>query len=77
MPSASTLWRPEFLDALRLLATVSDAMAARGLSRPVLVGGAAAEYYSQSWISTGDFDLCHPVQDELEAEMQRHGFVRP
>lgn len=77
MTNSPFLWRPEFLDALRLLATVSDAMAVRGLSRPVLVGGAAAEYYSQSEIATGDFDLCHPAQEELEAEMQRHGFVRP
>ncbi len=77
MADPPSLWRPEFLNALRLLATVSDAMAVRGLSRPILVGGAAAEYYSQSEIATGDFDLCHPAQEALEAEMQRHGFVRP
>lgn len=71
------LWRPQFLDALRLLARVSDAMAVQGISRPVLVGGAAAEYYSMSALATGDFDLCHPVQPELEAELQRHGFVKP
>jgi hypothetical protein len=26
---------------------------------------------------TGDFDLCSPVQEELEEEMRRAGFVRP
>lgn len=72
-----SLYRPEFEAALRLLASISEAMAERGLPRPILVGGAAVEYYSGSAISTGDFDLCSPVQTELEAEMQRHGFVKP
>jgi hypothetical protein len=39
-------WRPEFLAALRLLGRVSEAMAARGLPRPVLVGGGAVEFYT-------------------------------
>ncbi len=72
-----SLYRPEFKAALRLLASVSEAIVARGLPRPILVGGAAAEYYSGSAIATGDFDLCSPVQAELELEMQRHGFVKP
>lgn len=42
-----------------------------------MVGGAAAEYYTGSAIVTGDFDLCTPVQAELEEELQRHGFVKP
>jgi hypothetical protein len=70
-------YRPEFEAALRLFARVSEAMVIRGLPRPVLVGGAAAEYYSQSALVTGDFDVCSPVQPELEEEFQRHGFVRP
>lgn len=70
-------YRPEFEAALRLFAQISEAMVAQGLSRPVLVGGAAVEYYSGSAISTGDFDLCTPAQPELEAIMQKHGFVRP
>jgi hypothetical protein len=70
-------WRPEFLAALRLLARVSEGLAARGLPRPVLVGGGAVEFYSGSALMTGDIDLTSPVQPELEAEMQRHGFVRP
>ncbi len=64
-----TGYRPEFEAALRLFARVSEAMAARGCERPILVGGAAAEFYSRSAISTGDFDLCSPSQDILEAEM--------
>ena len=38
-------YRPEFEAALRLFARASEAMHARGLQRPVLVGGAAAELY--------------------------------
>lgn len=70
-------YRPEFEAALRLFALVSEAMAARGLRRPILVGGAAAEFYTQSAISTGDFDLCTFRQDELGEEMAKLGFVRP
>jgi hypothetical protein len=70
-------YRPEFEAALLLFARVSEAMHQRGLPRPILVGGAAAELYSQSAISTGDFDICTPVQEELEEEMQRAGFIRP
>ncbi|WP_420605539.1 hypothetical protein [Novosphingopyxis sp.] len=72
-----SIYRPEFEAALRLFARISEAMAMRGLSRPVLVGGAAVEFYSASAMMTGDFDLCSPIQVELEEEMQRHGFVRP
>lgn len=70
-------WRPEFLAALRLLATISEALAARGLPRPILVGGGAVEFYTGSAVMTGDIDLCSPAQADLEIEMQRHGFIKP
>ena len=35
------------------------------------------EYYTQSAISTGDFDLSTPRQEAFEAIMRQHGFVRP
>ncbi|MES2135797.1 MAG: hypothetical protein V4502_01890 [Pseudomonadota bacterium] len=70
-------YRPEFEAALRLFAQMSEGMATRGLPRPILVGGAAAEFWSTSALATGDFDICTPVQPELEEEMQRFGFVRP
>jgi hypothetical protein len=70
-------YRPEFEAGLRVLARVGEAMRARGLMRPILVGGAATEYFSGSALVTGDFDICSPVQKELEEEMQRLGFVRP
>lgn len=47
-----TPYRPEFEAALRLFARVSEAMAELGYSRPILVGGAAAEFYSKSAINT-------------------------
>lgn len=70
-------YRPAFEAALRLFAQVSEAMVARGLSRPVLVGGAAVELYSVSAIATGDFDIATPRQAEFEAELRSHGFIRP
>ncbi|ATE63468.1 hypothetical protein [Rhizorhabdus dicambivorans] len=71
------VYRPAFEDALRTFAAISQAMADRGLSRPVLVGGAAVEFYTLGAINTGDFDLCSAIQPALEEELQRHGFIRP
>lgn len=73
----TTPWRPELVAGLRLLARISDALHRRGLPRPILVGGAAAEYYSASALMTGDIDLTSPVQSELEEELLAHGFTRP
>ena len=73
----TTPHRPQLLDALSLLARLNEAMVARGLPRPILVGGAAAEYYSGSAVMTGDVDLTSPVQPELEEELLRLGFVKP
>ena len=70
-------YRPEFEAALLLFARISGALVARNFTRPILVGGAAAEYWSGSALATGDFDLCTPVQAELEEEMRREGFVKP
>lgn len=70
-------YRPEFEAALRLLAQASEALVLRGLPRPILVGGAAAELYSTSAVMTGDVDLCTPVQVELEEEFEKLGFVKP
>ena len=70
-------YRPEFETALRLLARISTAMDEAGHRPPVLVGGAAVEIYTRGAVTTGDFDLACGRQDVLEAEMQRHGFIRP
>lgn len=73
----TTLHRPELLRALTLLAHLSEAMHARGLPRPILVGGAAVEYFSGSAVMTGDIDVTSPVQEELERELVTLGFVKP
>lgn len=70
-------YRPEFDAALRLFARVSEAMKARGFESPILVGGAAAELYSRSAVTTGDFDIVTGRQEEFEEELRRHGFVKP
>ena len=75
--SALPGFRPEFERALRLFGRASDAMKARGLPEPVLVGGAAVEIYSNSAIATGDFDIATAAQIQFEEELQRLGFVRP
>jgi len=72
-----SLYRPEFEAALSALARLSDAMAARGLDRPVLVGGGAVEIYTLGAVNTGDFDLVTGSQQTLEAILQEQGFVRP
>jgi hypothetical protein len=58
-------YRPEFEAALRLFARASEAMHRRGFQRPILVGGAAAELYSLSAVTTGDFDICTLRQPEI------------
>lgn len=70
-------YRPEFEAALRLFARVSEAMKARGFPAPVLVGGGAVELYSLSAITTGDFDIVTPRQEEFERELLRLGFTKP
>jgi hypothetical protein len=76
-PAAPSPYRPEFEAAIRLFARVSEGMKAQGFGAPVLVGGAAVEFYSGSAIMTGDFDIVTAWQDEFEDELVRHGFVRP
>lgn len=77
MSEPDSPWRPEFLDALRMLARLSEALARRGLPRPVLVGGGAVEFYTGSAVMTGDIDVTSPVQPELEDELRKLGFIRP
>lgn len=75
--TATSPYRPEFEAALRLFARASEAMHQRGFQRPILVGGAAAEFYSTSALTTGDFDICTVRQSELEEELRNLGFLRP
>jgi hypothetical protein len=72
-----SLYRPEFEAALRLFAQACEAMHRKGLQRPILIDGAAAEFYSTSAITTGDFDVCTTRQPEFEHELLALGFIRP
>jgi hypothetical protein len=77
MAAPMPTYRPEFEAALRIFARVSEAMKARGHLAPVLVGGGAVEVYSNSAVTTGDFDIVTGRQDAFEEELVRHGFNRP
>lgn len=70
-------YRPEFEAALRLFARASTAMTAQGFESPILVGGGAVELYSNSAVTTGDFDLVTGRQETFEAVLRTLGFVRP
>jgi hypothetical protein len=72
-----SLYRPEFEAALRAFARASEAMKRKGFEAPILVGGGAAELYSGSAITTGDFDVVTGRQAEFEEELRVQGFTRP
>lgn len=70
------VFRPEFIEALTLLARVCDDMAARGYRRPVLVGGAAVEFHTGSALVSGDFDFVADDQRVFEEALVARGFRR-
>jgi hypothetical protein len=72
-----TGYRPEFEAAARMFAAISVEIDARGFLPPVLVGRAAAELYSGSDISTGDFDIVTARDDVFFEVLRNHGFVEP
>jgi hypothetical protein len=69
-------FRPEFEQALRLIGEAFSDFKAQGKSPPIIVGGAAVEFYTGSTIMTGDFDLVSPDQPAIEAALQKVGFRR-
>jgi hypothetical protein len=68
--------RDEFIAALRLVADAVEEVASQGLSRPVLVGGAAVEFYSGGAFVSGDLDFVTEWQPEFEAALMKRGFVK-
>ncbi|MEN2987800.1 hypothetical protein WG926_05755 [Tistrella sp. BH-R2-4] len=70
-------YRPAYLRALHVLAEASLRLKQAGVARPVLVGGAAVEFYSAAAFVSGDFDLVIPDQAALEAVLCEIGFERP
>lgn len=62
------------MDALALLGRATAELIERGHAPPVIVGGAAVEYYTDAQIMTGDFDLVCPADEQLGNILTRHGF---
>lgn len=69
--------RTFFRDALIVLADASRRLEEAGVARPVLVGGAAVEFYTASHFVSGDFDIVIPSQAKLEAVLREMGFETP
>lgn len=49
-------------------------MKRKGFDAPILVGGAAAELYSGSALTTGDFDVVTGRQRAFEDALREQGF---
>ena len=77
MTNANSRYRPEFEAALNALAPVFDRVVALGGARPVIVGGAAVEFYTVSAIRTGVVDLMTAADDVFALAMAEAGFIRP
>lgn len=68
--------RQSFKDALLILAEASRKLEAQGVARPILVGGAAVEFYTAARFISGDFDIVTPSQDKLEAVLRDSALKR-
>jgi hypothetical protein len=69
--------RTEFIQGLELIVEAVEEMARQGHSRPVLVGGAAVEFWTGSAVMSGDFDMITERQQLFETILQSKGFMRP
>jgi len=68
-------FRSEFREALSLLAQVCDEVVRRWYPLPVLVGGAAVEFYTSGDAMTADADFVTPYHDVFEEILPKYGFV--
>ncbi|WP_022732106.1 hypothetical protein [Thalassospira lucentensis] len=69
-------YRPELVEALRLLSEASDVVQQCGHKRPVLVGGAAVELATLGELVSGDLDIVTPWQQIFEEALEDVGFER-
>lgn len=69
-------FRGEYTEALKLIAAAFDAYVKHRLPRPIVVGGAAVEYYTGGRIVSGDIGIVEADREHLEGELVRVGFVR-
>jgi hypothetical protein len=70
-------FRPEFREALSVLATAVERLTAKGYAPPVLVGGGAVVLYTGGEITSGDFDFVSGQQVSFFEELKELGFLRP
>ena len=70
-------FRPEFSEALSLLGMAMKTLAAQGFELPILVGGAAVEFYTGGAVISGDFDFVTPHQQALNRALAELGFEQP
>ncbi len=70
-------YRPEFVEALKLLAAAFGEVVKAGYKQPVIVGDAAVEFYTGGNVVSGDFDVVTEAKQELETALLARGFVRP
>lgn len=69
-------YRPEFTEALRLLALACADLESLGHRPPVLVGGAAVEFYTGGAVTSGDFDFVGADTRAFGKALIAHGFRR-
>src|SRR3954452_21005587 len=67
-------FQPEFTEALEVLAAAFTAAVARGASQPVIVGGAAVDFYTAGGIQSADFDIVNIRDDIVVEELKARGF---
>ncbi len=71
---SGSLYRPEYVQALALLAKASAAVRRAGSVAPVLVGGAVVEFDTASQIVSGDFDFVSGDDDKFAEALVALGF---
>lgn len=69
-----TTYRPEYLEALALIAKAASATVRAGGNPPVLVGGAAVEFFTGGAITSGDFDIWTGADDLIRRNLLAVGF---
>lgn len=69
-------FRREFEQALRLIGEAFADLKAQDKPIPVIVGGAAVEFYTGGMITTGDFDFVSADQPAIETALEKVGFRR-
>ncbi len=67
-------YRLEFITALELVGRAFNEVVDKGHPRPVIVGGAAVEYYTGGAVVSGDFDIVTAAETTLVKALMNQGF---